>query len=150
MKLHKILRIIAAVLSLIGAVLLAMIISTGDDVIDAAYLSGGDTGSVDNMIYISYVIFGLVLAFVLIFVIKNLFSNTGSLKSTLLGAGAFVAVLVVSYLFSGGDTTAYFDQGVQVTEGTSKLVGAGIASFYIFGALAIFSILFSGIKKFIK
>ena len=150
MKLHKILRIIAAVLSLIGAVLLAMIISTGDDVIDAAYLSGGDTGSVDNMIYISYVIFGLVLAFVLIFVIKNLFSNTGSLKSTLLGAGAFVAVLVVSYLFSGGDTTAYFDQGVQVTEGTSKLVGAGIAAFYIFGALAIFSILFSGIKKFIK
>lgn len=150
MNLHKILRIIAAVLSLIGAVLLAMIISTGDDVIDAAYLSGGDTGSVDNMIYVSYVIFGLVLAFVLIFVFKNLFSNSRSLKSTLLGAGAFVAVLVISYLFSGGDTTKYFDQGIQVTEGTSQLVGTGIASFYIFGALAIFSILFSGIKKLIK
>jgi len=150
MSLHKILKIIAAVLSLVGAVLLAMIMSSGDDAIEAAYLSGGDTGSVDNMIYVSYVIFILVLAFVVIFVIKNLFSNTGSLKSTLMGAGAFVAVIVVSYLFSGGDTTEYFDQGVKVTEGTSQLVGAGIVSFYIFGALAIFSIFFSGIKKLIK
>ncbi len=150
MNLHKILKIVAAVLSLIGVVLLALIISSGDPAIDAAYQSGGNTGSVDNMIYVSYAIFILVLAFVIFFVIKNLFSNTGSLKSTLMGAGAFVAVIVVSYLFSGGDPTAYFDQGVPVTEGTSHIVGAGLVSFYIFGALAIFSIFFSGIKKLIK
>jgi hypothetical protein len=150
MNLHKILKIIAAVLSLVGAVLLAMIMSSGDDAIEAAYLSGGDTATVDNMIYVSYVIFLLVLAFVVIFVVKNLFSNTGSLKSTLMGAGAFVAVLVIAYLLSGGDTTEYLDQGVPVSEGTSQLVGAGIVSFYIFGALAIFSIFFSGIKKLTK
>lgn len=150
MSLHKILKIIAAVLSLVGVVLLAMIMSSGDDTIEAEYLSGGNTATVDNMIYVSYAIFILVLAFVIYFVIKNLFSNTGSLKSTLMGAGAFVAVIVISYLFSGGDSTAYFDQGVQVTEGTSKIVGAGIVSFYIFGVLAIFSIFLSGIKKLIK
>ena len=38
------------------------------------------------------------------FVIKNLFTDTGSLKSTLIGLGAFVAILVVSYVLSGGDT----------------------------------------------
>jgi len=150
MKLHKILKIVAAILSLVGAVLLAMIISEGDTAIDAAYRSGGDTSSVDQIAYVAYVTFGLILAFVVIFVIKNLFSSTGSLKGTLIGIGAFTAVIVVSYLFSGGDTTEYFEQKVQVTESKSHIVGAGLVSFYILGALAIFSILFSGVKKLIK
>jgi hypothetical protein len=150
MSLHKILKIIAAVLSLVGVLLLAMIMSSTDKVIEAEYLSGGDTSIVDNMIYISYIIFGLVLAFVLIFIIKSLFSNKESLKSALMGVGVFVTVIVVSYLFSGGDTTEYFDQGVPVTEGLSQIVGTGIVSFYIFGTLAIASIFLSGIKKLIK
>ena len=62
MKLHKILKIVAAILSLVGALLLVMIISKGDTVIDAAYKSGGDTGIVDNMAYVAYVTFGLILA----------------------------------------------------------------------------------------
>ena len=150
MKLHKILKIVAAILSLAGVALLAMIISKGDTAIDAAYVSGGDTSVVDQMAYVAYVTFGLILAFVVFFVIKNLFSNTGSLKSTLIGAGAFVGILVLSYLVSGGDPTEYFDQGILTDGGTSQAVGAGLVSFYILGALAIFSILFSGIKKMIK
>ena len=150
MKLHKILKIVAAILSLAGVALLAMIISRGDTVIDAAYKTGGDTGIVDQMAYVAYVTFGLILAFVVFFVVKNLFSNTGSLKATLMGLGAFAAVIIVSYLFSGGDATEYFDQGIQVTVSKSHIVGAGLVSFYILGALALFSILFSGIKKTIK
>jgi len=150
MKLHKILKIVAAILSLVGVILLAMIISKGDTVIDAAYRSGGGTSAVDQMAYVAYATFGLILAFVVFFVVKNLFSNTGSLKSTLLGAGAFAAVLLISYLVSGGDTTEYFDQGILTTESTSHIVGAGIVSFYVLGVLAIVSILFSGVKKLIK
>jgi len=150
MNLHKIFKIVAALLSLVGAILLILIISAGDTAIDAAFKAGEDTSTVDQMAYVAYVVFGLILTFVVIFVIKNLFSNSGSLKSTLIGAGAFVAVLAISYSVSGGDTTAYFDQGVQVTDGNSQIVGAGIVSFYILGIIAICSILFSGIKKMIK
>lgn len=150
MNLHKIFKIIAALLSLVGAIFLVLIISKGDEAIDAAYISGGNTSIVDNMSFVAYVIFGLALLFVVLFVIKNLFTDTGSLKNTLIGIGAFVAILVIAYLLSGGDTTEYFDQGVLVTEGKSHMVGTGLVAFYILGTLAIFSILFSGIKKMIK
>ncbi|RLD29949.1 MAG: hypothetical protein DRI75_01640 [Bacteroidetes bacterium] len=150
MKLHKIFRIVAAILSLVGAIFLVLIISKGDKAIDAAYLSGGNTSIVDNMSFVAYTIFGLTLLFVIIFVVKNLFTDTGSLKSTLIGLGAFATVIVVAYLFSGGDATEYFDQGVKITEGTSHMVGAGLVTFYILGASAIGSILFTGVKKLIK
>jgi hypothetical protein len=149
MNLHKIFKIVAAILSLAGAIFLVLIISSGDLVIEAAYEAGESTSSVDNMAYIAYVIFGLVLAFVIIFVIKNLFTDTGSLKSTFIGLGAFAAILVVSYILSGGDTTVYKHSEGIATETASHLVGAGLVAFYILGVLAICSILFTGLKKLI-
>ncbi len=149
MNLHKIFKIVAAILSLAGAIFLVLIISSGDLVIEAAYEAGESTSSVDNMAYIAYVIFGLVLAFVIIFVIKGLFTDTGSLKSTLIGLGAFTAILVVSYILSGGDTTVYKHSEGVATETASHMVGAGLVAFYILGVLAIGSILFTGLKKLI-
>lgn len=149
MNLHKIFKIVAAILSLAGAIFLVLIISSGDLVIEAAYEAGESTSSVDNMAYIAYVIFGLVLAFVIIFVIKSLFTDTGSLKSTLIGLGAFAAILVTSYILSGGDTTIYKHSEGVATETASHMVGAGLVAFYILGVLAIGSILFTGLKKLI-
>lgn len=150
MKLHKILKIFAAVLSLIGAIILVMIISKGDTAITSAYEAGEDTSLVDNMAYVAYLIFVIVLVFVIGFVIKNLFTDTGSLKSTLIGLGAFVTVLVISYVSSGGDPTVYKHSEGIATETSSHLVGAGLVAFYILGVLAIGSILFTGVKKLIK
>lgn len=150
MNLHKILKILAAVLSLIGAIFLVMIISKGDTAITSAYEAGEDTSLVDNMAYVAYLIFVIVLVFVIGFVIKNLFTDTGSLKSTLIGLGAFVAILVISYVLSGGDPTVYKHSEGIATETASHLVGAGLVAFYILGILAIGSILFTGVKKLIK
>ena len=150
MNLHKILKILAAVLSLIGAIFLVMIISKGDTAITSAYEAGEDTSLVDNMAYVAYLIFVIVLVFVIGFVIKNLFTDTRSLKSTLIGAGSFVAILVISYVLSGGDPTVYKHSEGLATETASHLVGAGLVAFYILGILAIGSILFSGVKKLIK
>lgn len=150
MNLLKIFRLVTVLLSLAGAIFLVLIISTGDTAITAAYDAQENTNIVDNMAYIAYVTLGLILAFVAIFVIKNLFTNKGSLKSTLIGAGAFVSILVISYALSGGDTTVYKHSEGVATAGTSQLVGAGLVAFYILAALAIGSILFTGVKKLIK
>ncbi len=150
MNLHKILKILAAVLSLVGAVLLVLIITEGDTAITSAYEAGGDTSIVDNMAYVAYITFIIVLVFVIGFVIKNLFTDTGSLKSTLIGVGSFVAVLAISYVLSGGDTTVYEHSEGIATAKESHFVGAGLVAFYILGALAICSILFTGVKKLIK
>ncbi|MBE9488800.1 MAG: hypothetical protein IMY67_00780 [Bacteroidetes bacterium] len=150
MGLHKIFKIVAAILSLIGAIFLALIISKGDTALEAAYQTGGDTSLIDNMSYIAYVILALVLAFVVFFVVKNLVTHTSSLKSTLIGVGVFIAILVISYALTGGDPRVYSHSEGIATEKASHLVGAGLVAFYILGTIAILSMLLTGVKKFIK
>jgi hypothetical protein len=142
---YKILKIVAAVLGLIGIIFLIRIIAIGDEAIKA-----GDDASVDPMAYVAYLVLGITLVFVLYFVLKNLFTHTGSLKSTLIGAGAFVAVLVIAYAVSGGDTTVYKYNGLAASEGESQMVGAGLVSFYILMVAAAATMVLSGIKKMFK
>ena len=83
MGLHKIIRIVALILSIAGIVSLAMIINAGDDTVKA-------TGEgVDGFLYVAYITLALVLFFVLIFVLKGLAG--GDIKKTLLSIGVFVA-----------------------------------------------------------
>lgn len=147
--LHKILKIVAAILSLLGIVFLGRIIAEGDDEIKAAALAG-DTAIVDPIAIVAYITLGLVLLFVVVFVVKNLFTNTTGLKNTLIGVGAFAAVLIVSYMLSGGDTMQYKMQDGFATEGQSQLVGAGLTAFYILIIVAAVAMIFSGVKKVIS
>jgi len=149
MNLLKIFRIVTVLLCLVGALFLVLIITTGDTAITSAYEAGEDTSLVDNMSYVAYVTLALIVLFVLGFVFKNLFTG-GSLRSTLIGAGSFVAVLVLSYVLSGGDPTVYEHSEGVASASTSHYVGAGLVAFYILGVLAIGSILFTGVKKLIK
>jgi len=146
---HKILKIVALVLSLAGIVSLVRIIAKGDDVIKADALAG-DTAIVEPMAWVAYIILGLVLLFVIVFVFKNLFTGGGSLKNTLIGLGAFIAILLIAYAVSGGDGNIYKYNGIAATDGESTMVGAGLISFYILAAVAAGAMLFSGIKKLIK
>ena len=143
---YKILKIIAAVLSLLGIVFLIRIIAEGDEPIKAAALEG-DTAIIDPMAIVTYVILGITLLFVLYFVLKNLFTHAASLKNTLLGVGAFVAVLVISYVVSGGDATVYKYNNVAATAGESQMVGGGLVAFYILMVAAAVAMILSGIKK---
>lgn len=147
--LHKILKIVAAILSVLGIVFLGRIIARGDEEIKAAALAG-DTAIVDPIAIVAYITLGLVLLFVVVFVVKNLFTNTAGLKNTLIGVGAFAAVLIVSYMLSGGDPMQYKMQDGFATEGQSQLVGAGLTAFYILIIVAAVAMIFSGVKKVIS
>ena len=143
---HKILKIVAAVLSLIGIVSLVRIIAAGDEAIK----TGGEDGLFEPMAWIGYITLGLTVLFVLFFVFKNLFTNTSNLKNTLIGVGAFLAVLLISYLVSGGDAMKYKLQDGIATDGQSTLVGAGLVAFYILLAVAAITMIFAGVKKVIS
>ncbi len=150
MNLHKILKIVAALLGLAGIIFLGMIISIGDTAIQSA-ATDGDSAILDPMLYVTYIIFALTIILVLIFVLQNLFTNTRTLKSTLIGVGAFVGVLIISYLLSSGsDAGSYLYNGIPATENESHLVGAGLVAFYILIIGAAVAMLFSGIKKLSK
>jgi len=140
---HRILKIVAAVLSLIGIVSLVRIIAAGDE----ALKTGGEDGLFEPMAWIGYITLGITIAFVLFFVLKNLFTNTAGLKNTLIGVGAFLAVLLIAYLVSGGDTMAYKNGDDIATAGQSTMVGAGLVAFYILLAVAAVTMILSGVKK---
>ncbi|APY11198.1 hypothetical protein BWZ22_08050 [Seonamhaeicola sp. S2-3] len=139
MGLHKVLKIVAFALAIIGAIFALMIIA-GDE---ESALS-----TVGNMLYVTYVILGIVVALVVIFVIKGLFA--GNIKKTLLTVGVFLAIVFISYAISSGtdlDLKPFTDKGQDITEATSKKVGAGLYTFYVLAFLAIASMAFSGVKK---
>ncbi|WP_055435967.1 hypothetical protein [Lacinutrix algicola] len=149
---HKILKIVVAVLSLVGIISLFRIIAKGEEEVKGL-AAAGDTSLLEPMAWIAYIILALTLALVIFFVITNLFGGSGNIKNTLIGVGAFALVLIMGYALSGGDPLVgkvYAYDGVMATEGESRFVGGGLIAFYILSVVAIASMVFSGVKKLIK
>lgn len=135
MKSHKILKIVAYALGIIGA-LFALLIMTGSDAM------------IDNMLYVTYIVLAIILVLVLTYVVKGLFA--GDIKKTLTSLGLFLGIIVISYFLSSGtdlDLQPFIDKGQDITEATSKNVGAGLYAFYFLGVAAIASMMLSGVKK---
>lgn len=143
---QKLVKIGAAIKGVLGIIFLVRIISAGDDAIK----SGESAGLVDPMAYVAYIILGIVVLAVVLFILRGLFINPAGLKSTLIGLGAFIAILVLAYVLASGDATAYKLQDGVATDGQSHMVGAGLIAFYILLALAAVVMLFGGVKKLIS
>ena len=138
MNTHKIIKIVAFALAILGSIF-ALMIMTGSDAM------------IDNILYITYTVLGLVLALVLIFVLKGL--ATGDIKKTLMTVGAFLVVIAISYGISSGtdlDLQPFNDKGLGITEAISKNVGAGLYAFYVLAVIAIGSMLVGGLKKILN
>ncbi|WP_405325091.1 hypothetical protein [Leeuwenhoekiella sp. LLG6367-2.1] len=145
--LHKILKIVALILSILGAVWLVRILITGDTaIIDSPELQNS---LVTPFIYIAYTAFAVALVFVVIFVVKNIFTGGSSLKGTLIGLGAFLAIILISYVLASGEETPLRDGG-SLSASASRWVEAGIYAFYILAVVAIGAMVFSGVKKLAK
>ncbi len=138
MNLHKILKIVGLVLSLIGVYFLANILYKGDE----AVIESGS--GIEGFLFTAYIIFGLVVFSVVVFGLKALF--TGNVKNTLITLGAFLAVVAISYGMADG-TPMMLKDGDMLSESGSKWVGAGLYTFYLLGAIAIVSMIISGFKK---
>ncbi len=138
MGLHKIIKILALVVSVIGIAFLGMMIMKGD-----AEIKETATG-VDGFIYTSYFILALVVIAVVIFGFKGLMS--GNIKNTLIILGAFIVVVALSYSLADGTPMKLTDD-TMLSESGSRWVGAGLYAFYILGAIAIASMIASGFKK---
>ncbi|MGZ0016110.1 hypothetical protein [Yeosuana sp. AK3] len=139
----KLSTILVGIVGILSIIFLAMIIGTGDEAIKA----GESSGAVNTFMYIAYAILIVTIALVLLFTLKGLFTSSTSLKNTLLGVGAFLAVLIVAYAVTGGDTREYLYGGAPATDGESHMVGAGLVAFYILMVASIVVMLLSGVKK---
>lgn len=136
MGLHKILKIVAMILALLG-------------IIFAAMLAGGNESQIGSILYVAYAVLAIVLAAVVIFTLANTFANPANLKKTLTSLGAFVALAVICYAMASGEETPLKD-GDSLSANGSKLIGGGLYLFYALIVIAGGTMLFTGIKKMIK
>ncbi len=137
MSLQKILSIVVAVISIIGAILWIMI----------ARAEEGE-GPIGLMLNVGK---GLVLVAAIIamaFSLKNMFSDAQKIKKTLTSVAGFLVLVVVSYVLSEG--VAIDDGDNSVTEGTSKWIGTGLYLFYLLIFVAFGIMIFFGLKKSLK
>jgi hypothetical protein len=146
MNSQKIITLVAAIVGVISIVFLGSIIGAGDEAVKA----GEASGSVNTFMYIAYAVLAVTLVLVVLFTLKNVLTNTSGLKNTLIGVGAFIAVLVIAYVISGGDTMTYKYNGLVATSGESTMVGAGLVAFYILIVVAAVAMILGGARKMFK
>lgn len=106
-----------------------------------------DCGAVGSFIGLSYILLFVAIIAVLVGAVMQAVMNPAKMKGTLIGVGAMLAVLVLSYVLADG--TVEPSHG-NITESTSRFTGAGLYAFYILFILAVGSIGYSSISRLIK
>ena len=148
MNIQTIVKIISAVLGLLGVVFLFRIIGAGDEEIKMAATSG-DFATVSPLVSLAIAILFITVSITLVFSILNLASSSKKLKKSLIFIGCFVVVTIIAYAASDGVETPMKDGEVLSANG-SRWVGTGLRMFYILATLAILSMILSGAKKILK
>ena len=148
MNIQKITTIAALILGVLGLVFQVTILSKGDDVIEIDGLAG-DFSSVSPMITLALVILAIVVLITVVSSLAALATNAAKLKKALISIVAFALVVVVSFLFSEGVETPLKDGEVLSASG-SRWVGTGLRTFYILAVVAVGTMVFSGVKRFLK
>lgn len=131
------LRIFLAILLLVSAVLFAIF-----------YIKGQDFTSV--VLTWGYILLGLTALVTIIFPIINTILNPKSGKTVLIGLIGFVILYVISHSLASGSIEGEVYQNFNITEGISRFIGAMLNMTYILAALAVLSIIYSGISNALK
>ena len=138
---QKILKIALIVIGVIGAVLWFMLPPKEMPVAEAA-----ESGAMNAMFIITYLLLGIAVVVSLVFTLKNLFSNPQGLKKTLFVVGGFLLVVIISYvLASGTDVDPEFM--AMSDEGTIKKIGMGLNVFFILTIIAVVALIIPSVKN---
>lgn len=102
--------------------------------------------SVDAGLYSAYALFAVALGTSIILPIVNTLQSPGEIKKALYAVAGMVVLFVVSYALAGSEVSS--DQAAKgITDGTSKLVGAGLIMFYLISLVAVLGLVYSEINK---
>ncbi|MBK8499895.1 MAG: hypothetical protein IPL52_14020 [Flavobacteriales bacterium] len=100
---------------------------------------GKDIG-IDGGLWIAYLALGVAVVAAIAFAALSID------KKSLISIGGFFVLVILAYLISGGETRPEWN----ITEGTSKWIGAGLILTYISLIGAVGAILYGEITRMIK
>ena len=138
---QKIVKIALIVLGVISAVLWYLLPSSDVPAAEAA-----QSGAMNTMFIITYILLGIAIVVSLVFTLKNLFSNPQGLKKTLFVVVGFLVVVGVSYVLASG-TDIDPEYASMTNESTVKYVGMGLNVFFILTIIAVLSLIVPAIKN---
>jgi len=142
MTLYKILKYLAVLVGVLGAIFFGRLLFVGEDAINSSVELQDSV--IDPFLYLTYFILGLVILAVLIFVAMQLFAS--NVKATLISIGAFILIFIIRYVWADANAISY-PNGLHISGTGAKWVDTGLKMFYILAVLAIISMLLSSFKK---
>lgn len=140
MNLHKVTKIAAVIVAILSVVFLGALMATSN-------IEEKDNSWINPLIYLAYVILAACVAVVLLFVFKNLFSNKANLKKTSIMIGAFLGLVLISYILADGTEIKSITNEIVASESTSKWVSTGLNMFYFLGFASVVTMLWTGVSK---
>lgn len=120
---YKVFKVVIYALGILGVILFGGILFSNVD------------PWADFLFYVAYVLLAVAVVSVVIYGMVNIFSSPSKLKKTAIYTGAFLLIILASYIVASGN------------DETEKLVVAGIYSVYVLGAIATLLMVASGVKK---
>jgi hypothetical protein len=97
-----------------------------------------------------YILLGVATVAAVVFPLITMAKNPKNAKNALIGVGGLIIVFGLGYVLSGSEEIFDANAKVLADGATSKLSEAGLIAFYILGAGAIGTIIFSEVSKMFK
>ena len=145
---NKIVKIVLAVVGVIAAIMWYQLPGRDVPVGEAV-----QSGPMNIMFLIMYLLLAVAVFSSLLFTIVNLFAHPKKLKKTLMVIGGFLVVVVIAYATSSGtdiDIEEMANRGVATTETTVRRIGTGLNLFFFLVIIAIGLMAWGGLKKVIS
>jgi len=141
----KIVKIVLVVLGVLSAILWYQLPSRDVPASEAA-----DSGAMNMMFIITYILLAFAVVVSLVFTLKNLFANPKSLKKTLMVIGGFVVVVLISYVLASGTDVSIEEmagRGIETSESTIRRIGTGLNMFFLLVLIAVAAMVMGAFKN---
>ena len=148
MNLQKITNISVVLLAVLALIVLGVIIAQGDEYIEMSAMQG-NFGAVSLMINLALLVLVVTVAMTLVFSVKNLVSEKSKMKKAGISIGSFLVVFIIAFVLSSGVGTPLQDGGM-LSATQSKLVEAGIRTFYLLTIIAGGIMIYFSVSKYFK
>jgi len=139
---QNLIRFLIPVLGGVGVLLTLLTILDFDDKICSS------CWPVEFTLYFTYLLFALSCIAALVGAVVGALSKPGALKSSLVGVGGMLLIIVISYVLATDEVMPYYADTISQTE--IKWSGTGIIMLYFLFAGAIASVIFSSVYSIIK
>lgn len=148
MNLQKITNISVVLLAVLALIVLGVIITQGDEYIEMSAMQG-NFGAVSLMINLALLVLAVTVTMTLVFSMKNLVSEKSKMKKAGISIGSFLVVFVLAFVLSSGVETPLTDGGM-LSATQSKLIEAGIRTFYLLTIIAGGIMVYFSVSKYFK